>query len=162
MNENSINKDNKEYTNKPKDNETINDNPVNKNFPTIDEPLHFQSYVPIEKLFKKSKKRNFNVINENDLLECSPDGIRNVIDYHDNMDRHKYKRYGFWLIVATMVAFLLVAILDSFLVNFISEYKTSSITEGFIDLLKYIIPTLIGFVFADTKGNKSKSEDKKR
>lgn len=78
------------------------------------------------------------------------------------MDRHKYKKYGFWLIVATLGSFFLLSILDIVLSNTskIEEYKESTILEGFIDLIKYIIPTLIGFVFADPKGSKDKTKDK--
>lgn len=131
----------------------------------VDVPL-YSSPVGVSNVSSSniSDKNKFTLTNDKDyeLSQYSPQGIKNIIDYHDNMDRHKYKRYGFWMIVGALSAFLMISILDSILLNRISEYKTSSVTEGFVDLLKYIIPTLIGFVFADSKGNKSKSEDKNK
>lgn len=131
--------------------------------PEIDVPLDNDNLNNAAKYYStKPAQKNFKVITDAALLQCSQEGLKNVLDYHDNMDRHKYKRYGFWTIVGTLGAFLIISVIDMFLVNNVKDYQESSILEGFIDLLKYVIPTLIGFVFADSKGTKSKSDEKKK
>lgn len=80
-------------------------------------------------------------------------------DYADRMDKHYYKRKGFQFILACLIGYAVIVIIDSVLQTFF-EIKISSYADGFIELLKYIISTLIGFVFADTRHKDEKEKEK--
>lgn len=80
-------------------------------------------------------------------------------DYYDRMDKHNYKKKGFVFILICLASYLVIVVGDSLLQTF-CEVKISSYADGFIELLKYIISTLIGFVFADTRSKNDKKKKK--
>ena len=81
------------------------------------------------------------------------DKLEHQAKYFDAMDKHVYKKKGFDLLVGCGIAYFLLVVFDTIVINAFS-WKTSVLSEGFIELLKFIMSTLIGFVFSETK-NKS-------
>lgn len=72
-------------------------------------------------------------------------------DYADRMDKHLYKKYGLRLMIGCGIAYILIVISDTLLGCFGKEISTLS--TGLIELLKFVISTLIGFVFAEIPKN---------
>ncbi len=78
-------------------------------------------------------------------------------DMADRMDKHRYKRRGFQLILLCILLYTLIVVGDSFLKAYGLEISTY--VDGFIELIKFLISTLVGFVFADSfKGSNGKED----
>lgn len=114
--------------------------------------------LPQSKEKKKSKGKS------NDQENISDDEINKLAkknkikaDYYDRMDKHYYKQKGFHFILGCLVGYGAIVVIDSVLQTFF-DVKISSYADGFIELLKYIISTLIGFVFADTRHKDEKEK----
>lgn len=82
--------------------------------------------------------------------------VKAVSQYYEGTDQHTFKVMGFWLIVGCLAVYGGLSLYST-----LDNKNTSAILDSFVDLLKYIIPTLIGFVFANSKGSKPKSKDSK-
>lgn len=75
----------------------------------------------------------------------------------DRMDKHFYKRKGLHLIVVCIFLYLVIVVGDSLLSA--KGYQISSYTDGFVELLKFLISTLIGYVFVDSVKHKEKKDE---
>ena len=64
-------------------------------------------------------------------------------------EEHTLKKYGFRLIIGCLVGYFLIVILDFVLCN-VFNWETSSISTSFVELLKFLVSTLIGFVFSES------------
>ena len=108
-----------------------------------------------EKKKTKCKDTENGMTNEQILIFEKQSKIK--ADYADRMDKHYYKRKGFQFILICLIGYAVIVIIDSVLQTFF-EIKISSYADGFIELLKYIVSTLIGFVFADTRHKDEKEK----
>lgn len=75
--------------------------------------------------------------------------------YYEKMDKHIYKRLGFRLLVGCGIAYLVLVILDMVLINFCKSWEQSPLVNSFVELLKFVISTLIGYVFSETTKSKN-------
>lgn len=73
--------------------------------------------------------------------------------YFDKMDKHVYKQYAFKLLVSCGIVYLALVILDTVVTNAFS-WESSKLLNGFIELIKFVISTLIGYVFSEIQKNK--------
>ena len=71
-------------------------------------------------------------------------------NYADRMDKHRYKKYGLDLMIGCGIAYIALVIFDTVTCN-IWSWKTSELMTGLIELLKFVVSTLIGFVFSESK-----------
>lgn len=71
-------------------------------------------------------------------------------NYADRMDKHWYKKYGLYLMIGCGIAYIVLVIFDTVTCN-IWSWKTSELMTGLIELLKFVVSTLIGFVFFESK-----------
>lgn len=71
-------------------------------------------------------------------------------NYADRMDKHWYKKYGLDLMIGCGIAYIVLVIFDTVTCN-IWAWKTSELMTGLIELLKFVVSTLIGFVFSESK-----------
>lgn len=67
--------------------------------------------------------------------------------YAEKMEKHVYKRHGLNLLIWSGVAYIVLVIFDTYIIN--KGGQTSPYMEGLVELIKFIISTLIGFVFSD-------------
>ena len=72
----------------------------------------------------------------------------------DREETHALKKYGFQLIIGCLIGYCIIVILDSILCN-VFNWETSSIATSFVELLKFLVSTLIGFVFSESTKNKN-------
>lgn len=71
--------------------------------------------------------------------------------YADRMERHIYKRHGYQLMIGCLIAYGALVLVDTFIPNF--NIEMSKLSDGFVELLKFIVSTLIGFVFSENLKN---------
>ena len=75
------------------------------------------------------------------------DDLERQANYADRMDKHVYKKHGLKLMIGCGIAYILMVIFDTITINF--GWQTSSLASGLVELLKFVISTLIGFVFSE-------------
>lgn len=80
--------------------------------------------------------------------------LEEQIKVFETKEKHVFKRYGLYLIVGCLAGYFLIVVLDSILVNFMN-WKTTSLETSFMELLKFLISSLIGFVFSESIKNKN-------
>lgn len=76
------------------------------------------------------------------------DDFEKRANYADRMDKHVYKKHGLKLMIGCGIAYFIIVIFDTLCVN-IGSWTTSTLTSGFVELLKFTSSTLIGFVFSE-------------
>lgn len=69
-----------------------------------------------------------------------------------------YRSRGFWLMIGCLGAYLFLVIFDS-LISF-NGHKISDLAGNFVELLKFVVSTLIGFVFSENLKNDNDSKNK--
>lgn len=113
--------------------------------PEIDEPFEYDEQVSMfnETTVIPSKQ----VDNFEEELERKAKII-------DKMDKHLYKQHGFHLLIGCGIAYLVLVIFDVIVSNAFS-WKQSELMNGFVELLKFVISTLIGYVFSETQKHKN-------
>ena len=72
------------------------------------------------------------------------DKLEAEFKYAEKMEKHVYKRHGLNLLICSGVVYVLLVIFDTVIIN--SGYQTSPFMEGLLEMIKFIISTLIGFV----------------
>lgn len=103
-------------------------------------------------------KDNNELKNNNKKTTMSPskaNKLEEKANYYKKMGNAIYKFYGFYLLIGCGVTYLLIVILDTIFSNAL-DWKTSELTEGFLELVKFVISTLMGYVFSETQKNKNK------
>lgn len=65
----------------------------------------------------------------------------------DKMEKHVYKRHALNLLIGCGIGYFVLVIGDTIVTNL--GWVQSPLAEGLVELLKFIISTLIGFVFSD-------------
>lgn len=93
-----------------------------------------------------------NIINlqtsVNQLSSSEVDNMEKQAEYADSMDKHVYKKHGLKLMVGCIIGYGALVLFDSIIVNF--GWQISSLAQGYVELLKFLVSTLIGFVFSET------------
>ena len=102
----------------------------------IDEPL-----LPTNTVKKSAKNSSKSV------SDTESERLERQFRYADRMERHIYKRQGFRLLIGCLIGYGYLVIFDTIIVS--SGLTTSTFFEGFIELLKFVVSTLIGFVFSE-------------
>ncbi len=82
------------------------------------------------------------------------DDIEKQVRLCDRMDKHIYKHHGFQLLIGCGFIYLLIVIADTVVSNLLG-WKSSELTTGFVELVKFVISTLIGYVFSETQKHKN-------
>lgn len=77
------------------------------------------------------------------------DNIEKQMKVYRVFEKSAFKRYGLFLIVGCLCAYLLIVIISSILEN-VFNWEVSSLTTSFVELLKFLVSTLIGYVFSET------------
>lgn len=67
-----------------------------------------------------------------------------------------YRQYALWLLIGCLFCYALTVALDS--IMSINNWEISSMAENFIELLKYVVSTLLGFVFSENLKNDNDKE----
>lgn len=81
------------------------------------------------------------------------DYIEKQIGLYDKLDKHIYKHHAFNLLIGCGIAYLIIVILDTVVSNAFS-WQSSELTTGFVELVKFVISTLIGYVFSEVQKHK--------
>lgn len=68
-------------------------------------------------------------------------------NYADRMEKHVYKKHGLKLMIGCGIAYIILVVFDTITINI--GWQTSSLSNGLVELLKFVISTLIGFVFSE-------------
>ncbi|MDE6673085.1 MAG: lung seven transmembrane receptor family protein [Ruminococcus sp.] len=99
-----------------------------------------------------------NELKNNNKVKIIPteevDDIERKARYYEKMDKHIYKHHGFQLLIGCGVVYLSIVILDTIVSNAFN-WKSSELTKEFLELVKFVISTLIGYVFSETQKNKN-------
>lgn len=83
------------------------------------------------------------------------DFVEKQMKVYKVIEKTTFKRYGLFLIVGCLGAYFLIVVLSSILEN-VCGWAISSLATSFVELLKFLVSTLIGYVFSETI--KSKDE----
>ena len=97
---------------------------------------------------KEPKQRRLTEENVSDKLTKT---LEQQIQYANRMERHIYKRQGFLLRIGCLIAYGFLVIFDTLVPTF--GFQISKLSDGFVELLKFIVSTLIGFVFSENLKN---------
>lgn len=97
--------------------------------------------------FKDDPK--YQVLDTSLISKHRVDAIENAVKYADSMDKHIYKKHGLNLLWATGIAYIIMVIFDTIITNVFS-WQTSELMHGLIELLKFLVSTLMGYVFCET------------
>lgn len=112
-----------------------------ENNPEIDTPLNYDN-----ELHDTNKTK---IISSEKV-----DDIERKAKLYDRMDKHIYKHHGFQLLIGCGIIYLLIVISDTVISN-LWNWKSSELTTGFVELVKFVISTLIGYVFSETQKHKN-------
>lgn len=86
----------------------------------------------------------------NNVNQLSSDDVASAerkANLADRMEKHVYKKHGLNLMIGCIIGYGAVIVLDTIISAF--GWQISSLTQGFVELLKFLISTLIGFVFSE-------------
>lgn len=83
------------------------------------------------------------------------DSVEKQMRVYKVFEKSAFKRYGLFMIIGCLSAYFLIVVISSILENVLS-WTVSSLTTSFVELLKFLVSTLIGYVFSETI--KSKEE----
>ena len=81
------------------------------------------------------------------------DYIEKQMKVYRVIEKSAFKRYGLFMIIGCLVAYFLIVALSSILEN-LCGWTVSTLTTSFVELLKFLVSTLIGYVFSETVKNK--------
>lgn len=93
------------------------------------------------------------LLSENDAVKFEQ-RMQMKMQLMDRKEKHALKKYGFQLIIGCLIGYFIIVILDFILCNSLN-WETSSIASSFVELLKFLVSTLIGFVFSENTKNKN-------
>ena len=102
----------------------------------IDEPL-----LPTNTV-KKSTRNSAKSV-----PDTESERLERQFKYADRMERHIYKKQGFRLLIGCLIGYGVLVIFDTIIAKF--GFTISEFSNGFIELLKFVVSTLIGFVFSE-------------
>lgn len=88
---------------------------------------------------------------EQSVAKKETESLEQKAKYADRMERHIYKRHGLHLLIGCLIAYGLVVVFDTFVP--LLKVTTSEFSSGFVELLKFVVSTLIGFVFSESLKN---------
>lgn len=113
--------------------------------PEIDTPLEYDEKISIS---------NETTILPSKQVDNFEEELEKKAQIFDKMDKHLYKQHGFHLLIGCGIAYLVLVIFDVIVSNAFS-WKQSELMNGFVELLKFVISTLIGYVFSETQKHKN-------
>lgn len=102
--------------------------------------------VPSDDNEKHSKK-----IVEHSVTRNVTQSLEQKAKYADRMERHIYKRHGLHLLVGCLIGYGALVVFDTFVP--LMNVTTSEFSSALGELLKFVISTLIGFVFSENLKN---------
>lgn len=120
----------------------MKENYDNENSSEIDKPLNYNASQDIDMMTKT-------------ITSKEADNIEEKANLYDRMDKHIYKHHGFRLLIGCGIIYLTIVILDTVVSN-LWNWNASELTIGFVELVKFVISTLIGYVFSETQKHKDK------
>ncbi len=91
---------------------------------------------------------------EKSISEAETKELERKAAYADRMERHIYKKHGLDLMIGCLIAYGLIVVFDTFTSKM--GVKISEFASSFVELLKFMVSTLVGFVFSDNLKNKDK------
>ena len=91
----------------------------------------------------------YEQVNVESMNKYEASMLENRATYADRMDKHVYKKHGLNLLWASGIAYIIIVILDTVFTNALG-WQTSELTQGLIELLKFLVSTLMGYVFCET------------
>lgn len=108
-----------------------------------------------EEVDKPPKEISFDSPNQvTTISDKMADYLERQADYADRMDKHVYKKHGLKLMIGCGIMYCSLVLIDTALLNFF-KWETSGLMTGFVELLKFVISTLIGYVFSEIKKDKA-------
>ncbi len=87
-------------------------------------------------------------------VDSYEDELEKQARYHEKMDKYLYKRHAFHLLIGCGITYLFLVILDMIVSNLFG-WNPSDLLDRFIELLKFVISTLIGYVFSENHKHKN-------
>ena len=106
-------------------------------------------------------KDNVAISEENQTTTMSSDKVDDFekkldkqVKMLDKFDKHLYKLHALHLLVGCGIAYLTLVIFEMIVTNAFS-WHIGELMNGFIELLKFIISTLIGYVFSENQKDKN-------
>lgn len=91
---------------------------------------------------------SFSPHNVNQLSADDVEAAERKANLADRLEKHVYKKHGLHLMIGCIIGYGAVIVFDTIMSIF--GWQTSSLTQGFVELLKFLISTLIGFVFSES------------
>ena len=77
------------------------------------------------------------------------DRIEAQMKLFKTFENHQFKIHGLYLILGCLITYFLIVVLDCISLN-VFEWETSALVTSFVELLKFLVSTLIGFVFSES------------
>lgn len=113
---------------------------------------HVIIYKDIDEPFTNNIKTALSVAGNptQALKDKEASSFENKANFADRMDKHWYKKYGLDLMIGCGVVYILLVLFDSITCNMF-KWQTSELMNGLIELLKFVVSTLIGFVFSENR-----------
>lgn len=120
----------------------------------IDEPIDNKDNTNALDINNEKDDINFNDNRDTETLNNDKAiWLENQANYVDRMEKHWFKKYGLNLMIGCGIVYIALVIFDTITYN-IWEWKASELMTGLIELLKFVVSTLIGFVFSENLKNK--------
>ena len=116
----------------------------------IDEPTEVISEIdvpPNEATTNNAEKYEQKIV-EQHIDKKDYESLEQKAKYADRMEKHIYKKHGLHLMIGCLIAYGALVVLDTLVPNF--KIEMSKLSDGFVELLKFIVSTLIGFVFSES------------
>lgn len=125
---------------------------MNKNSKSGDIINPIAVFKDVDEPFSNNIKTAFSIAeNRTQALKNKEiSSLENKANYADRMDKHWYKKYGLDLMIGCGVVYILLVVFDTIACNLL-EWQTSELMNGLIELLKFVVSTLIGFVFSESR-----------
>lgn len=106
----------------------------------VDEPFLPESMI-------KQKENN----PAKSISNAESEKLEKQVRYADRMERHIYKRYGYKLLIGCLLGYGFLVLFDTIISGF--NFAISAFADSFVELLKFVVSTLIGFVFSENLKN---------
>lgn len=116
----------------------------------IDEPSEVISEIdvpPNETITSNAEDCKQKIV-EQHIDKKDYESLEQKAKYADRMEKHIYKKHGLHLMIGCLIAYGTLVVLDTLIPNF--NIEMSKLSDGFVELLKFIVSTLIGFVFSES------------
>lgn len=97
-----------------------------------------------------NNKRVTKELTINETLKLEEQQLQRELKRQNNEQKYVFKKRGLYLMIGCGTVYAIIVITDTILSNAFN-WEMSSLTNGFVELLKFIISTLIGFVFSESK-----------